>query len=548
MAESPLLLTVQTPEGAAFDRTIVDSPVVIGRSSKAGLPIADLRLSREHARLTCDGDHWTVEDLGSHNGTYLNGTRVELATRLQPGDVLLLGASRLTVRAGSDQQTDNAPPEVIQTLFRPARDLLTDSRADAQGEALRRQADRLRLLNEVHQALSRPIALSELLELILDRAFAYLRPEEGAIYLRGAAGGLECAAKRSARGPGREPINSSHLEHEVVDKGMAALVLDVAADGRFASAASILGAGLQSLVAAPLLDPQGSIGMMVLGSTAAVRCFGEDDMETLVSLASVAAMRIRNLALAEESAERRRLEHEMGLARRIQERLLPTELPEAEGWQLHASNRASRHVSGDLYTALLRDDGRELAFTVTDVAGKGVAASLLAASLEALCAGPLEAGRPPDEIFTEVSDRLYRRTPPEKYATAFLGAVEVATGRLRFANAGHVPGLLVEADGGSRLLEATGTPLGLLPASSFTPAETAMARGDLLVVCTDGFTEAEGREEELYGLDRFIELCRREHELPLAELAAVLDREIDAFTGAAPLSDDRTLLLVRRLA
>jgi phosphoserine phosphatase RsbU/P len=299
-------------------------------------------------------------------------------------------------------------------------------------------------------------------------------------------------------------------------------------------------------VAAPLLDPQGTVGMMVLGSVAAVRCFGEDDMETLVSLASVAAMRIRNLALAEESAERRRLEHEMGLARRIQEGLLPTRLPEAEGWELHASNRASRHVSGDLYTALLRDDSREIAFTVTDVAGKGMAASLLAASLEALCAGPLDAGRPPDEIFTEVSDRLYKRTPPEKYATAFLGAVEVATGRLRYANAGHVPGLLVEAGGAFRQLEATGTPLGLIPGISYRPAETTMASGDLLVVCTDGFTEAEGRDEELFGVDRLVELCRRERQRPLPDLAAVLDHEIDAFTGAAPLSDDRTLLLIRR--
>ncbi len=549
MAGPPLLLTVQPPDGKPFDLSVADSPLIIGRSSRAGLAVADLRLSREHAQLSLRGEDWVVEDLGSHNGTFVNGQRVAAAVTLRPGAVLALGDSSIRVLSPGTQGAVGLKEDSGRTLFRPAAELLEERRATApggEGEALRRYAERLRLLNEVHQALSRPITLDELLELIMDRAFVHLRPEEGAIHLRRGDGELACVASRSTRGPGQAPFYSSHLVREVADKGMAALVLDIASDGRFAGAASILAAGLQSLVAAPLLDPQGSLGMIALGSRAAVRCFGEEDMELLVSLASAAALRIRNVALAEEAAERRRLAHEIALARRIQEGLLPKSLPELPGWELHALNRPSRHVSGDLFTTLVGEDNEVLAFMVADVAGKGVAASLLTASLEALCAGPLEAGMPPDEVFTRVSSRLYRRTPPEKYATAFLGTLECQSGRLHYANAGHLPVLVLHGDGAARWLAATGIPLGLMEGSVYPHAEARLDPGELLVLFTDGFTEAEDPGGEEFGQERLREVCTAHRDEPLPELASALEAELASFTGDVPLSDDRTLLLLRR--
>lgn len=550
MAGPPLLLTVQPPDGNVFDHCVNDGPTVIGRSSRAGLAIADLRLSREHARLTQRPEGWFVEDLGSHNGTYLNGQRVEECVALRQGDVLALGDSRITVRSFSKDREAALQQDSGRTLFRPAAELLDERRRTApgnEGEELRRYAERLRLLNEVHQALSRPISLGELIELIMDRAFVHLRPEEGAIYLRQADGEFACVASRSTRGPDQAPFYSSNLVREVADKGMAALVLDISADGRFAEAASILAAGLQSLVAAPLLDPQGSLGMIALGSRAAVRCFGEEDMELLVSLASAAALRIRNIALAEEAAERHRLEHEIALARRIQEGLLPKRLPDVAGWELHGLNRPSRHVSGDLFTALAQEGSSALAIMVADVAGKGVAASLLTASLEALCAGPLEAGMPPHEVFTRVSGRLYQRTPPEKYATAFLGELDRSTGRLQYANAGHLPVLLLSPDGSHRWLHANGLPLGLMEGAAFGPTETRIKPGELLILFTDGFTEAENPEGEEFGQERLCAVCTAHRHEPLPDLASALEAEVRSFTGDVPASDDRTLLLLRRL-
>ncbi|MCU0291791.1 MAG: SpoIIE family protein phosphatase [Thermoanaerobaculaceae bacterium] len=546
---SPLLLTVHPAGGEPFERRVEDELVIVGRSSRAGLPIADLMLSREHARFARDPDGWWVEDLGSHNGTFLNGERLEARAQVREGDVLTLGGSRITVKPAHAASGDGRPLESGHSIFRPAAELLDDRRTGpvaVDGEELRRHVERLRLLNEVHQALGRPITQSELFELILDRAFAHLRPQEGAIYMRAGAGSFACVTSRSTQGPGHAPFYSTNLVREVAEKGMAALVLDVEADERFACAASILGAGVRSLVAAPLLDPEGSLGMIVLGSAARTRCFSPDDMELLVSLASAAALRIRNVALAEEAAERRRLASEMALARHIQEALFPDALPEVAGWELYALNRPSRVVSGDLYTAVLRGEPPELAFMVTDVAGKGVAASLLTASLEALCAGPIEAGFTPHDTFVRVSARLYRRTPPEKYATAFLGTLDPVEGRLQFANAGHLPALVLASDGSCRWLERTGLPLGLLPGATYPEAEVVLGRGDLLVLYTDGYTEAESPAGEEFGQQRLLAACAELRDHPLPELAAALDGTLERFTAAAPLSDDRTLLLLRR--
>jgi phosphoserine phosphatase RsbU/P len=183
---------------------------------------------------------------------------------------------------------------------------------------------------------------------------------------------------------------------------------------------------------------------------------------------------------------------------------------------------------------------------VADVAGKGIGASLLTASFEALAAGPLEDGQPPEEICRLVASRLHRRTPPEKYVTAFLAVVEPASGRMRWANAGHNPALLLRAGGEVEVLEATGVPLGLLPAVTYAGRDTVLAPGDALLVYTDGVTEATDESDEEYGLQRLIARCRElRGRAPVALVAGVQD-EVASFADAPPFQDDLTLLAVRR--
>ncbi len=520
--------------------------MTVGRSSSAHLTLSDRFLSRVHARFYRVDDEWWVEDLGSRNGTHLNDQRLEEAAQVKAGDTIRISGCVITVEF-DDPGKSSGSTDWGATIFRAASDLLqTDAPAAvaASPDDLRGYAERLRVLNEVHHALSRPISLQELLDLILDRAFEHVGCEEGAIFLRESNGKYERAAIRSTNTESGEYLYSVTLLREVGDKGLAALVLDAGADERFRDAMSIMSSGVRSLVAAPLMDPEGSLGLIVLNSRLHKRQFTEDDMSLLTSLASVAALRIRNVALAIEAAERQRLQEELDLARRIQVALLPASLPEIEGYELCGTNLPSRGVSGDFYEIVPRESDYFL--LIADVSGKGIAASLLTASFEALAAGPIEDGAPPEQVTARVSKRLFERTPPAKYATAWLGTLDHRTGAVRYTNAGHNPALHVRSSGEVEILGPTGVPVGLLQNSSYEASDITLESNDLLLLYTDGITESEDHDGEEFGLERLMEFCREHRDLAPKEFARALETDLDSFTRGQPAADDRTVVVLRR--
>ena len=534
-------------------RAVDGDRLVVGRGTECDVQIPDQRVSRQHFRLERRGDELWVEDLGSRAGTRLNGRPLaNAAARLSDRDLIELSEeSRIVVRRGPDTANGAKPASsATGTFFRDAASMLvrrSDLDSASSAQELRRHAERLHLINEVHQALTESPSRDALLEMILDRVFAALRPEEAAVLLVDREGQLVETVSRPM-GLARDRVFFSRsLLREVTERRQAALVLDASSDERFAAAASILDSGVRSVLAAPLLTPDGAVGMIVLSSRLRVRQFGEDDLGLLVPLASAAALHLRNLDLAAEAAERRRLAAELELARRIQLALLPSQLPVLEGYELLAGNVPSRGVSGDLYTVDVHPDSGMVTFMVCDVAGKGMAASLLGASLEALSVGPIEVGHPPDGICLRVSRRLFARTPPEKYATGFVAQLDAAAHRLAWCNAGHNSALLVRSDGEVERLAACGPPLGALPAGEYRSPSTTMGPGDLLLVYTDGITEAVDPEEEEFGLDRLAGLARDLRAAPLAELRRSIEAALDDFVRGVPYADDRTLLFLRRV-
>jgi len=296
-------LCVTPAEGTPFEYTVEKDSLIIGRSLRSDLVIDDRVISRQHARLFRDGNRLVLEDLGSHNATLLNGRKVDRPVVVVDGDIIRLAGNAILV----NEITDSASHLSSGSLFTNAAQMLLDQASEEllsseDHDILRQHADRLKLLNEVHAAVSGPITRPALLEMILDKVFENLRPEEGAIYLLGEQGMPYRAAIRRKPDELSDGFYSTTLVHEVLERGMAALVIDTHTDQRFLEAESINSAGVRSLVAAPLLDAEGTIGMIVLHSKNNVRKFSEEDLALLVSLASIAALRIRNLALIENAA------------------------------------------------------------------------------------------------------------------------------------------------------------------------------------------------------------------------------------------------------
>jgi len=544
MSPTPLRLLVTPPIGEPFDHLCETDSLIVGRSSKADLVLSDRFLSRQHARFYRENDLWMVEDLGSRNTTLLNGRPLAVPGRVSAGDLVKVSETLISIE-GFD--TSSSRPKSEDSVKTSSSDtMVLRSASELIAAAERESAGRLKLLNEVHRALAVSGTLEELLEAVLDRTFVHLGPEEAVIFLKKPYGGVERAASRrlpSARG---DFFYSRSLESEVVEKGQSALVLDAQTDARFAAAESIMSSGVRSLIAAPLLDSTGIHGMIVLSSRIHVRRFAEQDLELLSALGSVAALRIRNLALAEEGARRRELEKEMAIARQIQLALLPDHLPEIPGYSVFAMNDASRAVSGDFYEFQGRDEGDEQVIVIADVSGKGMAASLLAASFDALLMGPIEVGHPPDVLCARVSRRLFMKTPPERYVTAIIAALDPGSGRLSYTNAGHNPGLLVRADGSVQRLPANGLPLGLFPVVEYDKVDVTLGRGDLVVLYTDGITEAANPKGDEYGLDRLQEVVRNYAQEPLVALAVAIETAVEVFADGTPFGDDRTIVMLRR--
>jgi pSer/pThr/pTyr-binding forkhead associated (FHA) protein len=338
-----LRLRVTPAQGESFDVPLVEKELVIGRSSECDLAIPDRFMSRRHARLWERDSQWWIEDLGSRNGTLVNGVKVVASTLVAAGDEIALSGSTVRLEDTSQLAKPVTESSSEHTIFRQASELLESQVSIPEPpDHMRSYAERLQMINEVHQILGRSISLDELLETILDRAFHLLEAEEGVIVLREPDGSYRRAARRAAPGYEEEHLLSETLVREVVEKGLAALVLDVAQDARFADAESIVASGVRSLIAAPLADTDGALGMIALNSRLHRHQFTEADMELLTSVAAVAALRVRNLGLAEEAMERRRLEKEVNLARQVQVNLLPERLPEVDGYDIYGGRDSGR--------------------------------------------------------------------------------------------------------------------------------------------------------------------------------------------------------------
>ncbi len=544
-------LHIVQAEGEPFEYELEVDSLVIGRSSRCDLAVADRCLSRQHIRIYKSDDDWLVEDMGSRNGTRVNGEMISGPTPIAPGDVIDASMSRITFGGGGGAQQQEGSQTESHTIFRAASEIISETErefarpADSGTEELRQAAAQLKVLYDVHHALDQATTAEELLDHVLERVFVHLRPQHGAIFLKDEDNLVRASSRSLVTGTDEFPESTS-LASEVIGKGLAALVQDTSTDARFDRAESLIDAGVRTLVAAPLLTPEGAIGMIVLSSTLAARIFGESDMELLTVVASATGLRLRNLALAEEAAERKRFEQEVTLARRIQVALLPAETPQIAGLEVHGGNIPSRGVSGDYYQVVERPETNEVAVIIADVSGKGIGASLLTFYVDALVIAYLGENLEPAEIFNRISPQMNAKTPVESFATAFLGIFSIDTGELRYASAGHDPTLLVRSDNDLELLMPTGMPLGLMPEAVYTSAEASLEVGDSLVLYTDGITEAANPEQEEFGRERLVEVCGKHRSEPPKELARSIEKVVDAFVDGVPYHDDRTLVIVRR--
>jgi serine phosphatase RsbU (regulator of sigma subunit) len=547
-----------TGPGMPAQKFILDRPVVtIGRSSVNDLPISDKMLSRQHARIIRDGNGGlTIEDLGSRNGTFVNGERLVSVQPLRSGDRITVGAVTIKVESESTTRVriEEAAGEndaLDNTILRASAELLRQhSQTDPQlpAEQLSKLIESLRVVNELTIELLRDVSVDELLKFLMDKVFETLSPDRGVVLLRSSSTGeLVPAVVRVAEGISADDIRlSKTLVAAVVEKRNGLLLMDTSSESQVSLADSIRLSGIKSVLAAPLENQGEVVGLIYVDCRMGHRSFEESDLRLLTSLANVAAAKIQNARLMADAAEKKQMDREFALAREIQQRLLPDNPPEIEGYELYGSNVASRQVSGDYFDFRPRSD-KKIYAAIADVCGKGVGPALLMASLQASFHAWADESVSVPEMTGRLSEAISRRTGPDRFITFFLVLLDPATGEIEYTNAGHNPGLWLKKDGTLEELNSHGLPLALFPGRPYGSSRLTLGENEVLCLYTDGVTEANDPEGNEFGMARLKEVLVSQigHEPP--DIDAALGRALEAHAAGEPYADDRTLLMIRRL-
>ncbi|MBK8725498.1 MAG: SpoIIE family protein phosphatase [Holophagaceae bacterium] len=521
----------------------------LGRASDNDVALEDLSLSRHHACVRFSRGQWLAEDLGSKNGTRLNGAKLTTPAPIGTGDELSPGNLKIKVC----DATETGPAVVIQaretapwvpSLMLAAEELRRGGVPVTEGQ--RAQAA-LALLEQVAADLAREGAAESQLLGLLEALHSHLHADRGAILLRDPAGQVYPAASCGGGPEGAAIQIPRTLVDAALGQGQAILLADGGGnDGAFQASASMVNFGIRSALATPLEAEGQILGVLYVDVMNPARRFDREDLRLATVIAHLAASRVRAARMEAEATKHRALETEMGHARRIQQGFLPARPPCVEGYEVLGFNAPAWRVSGDLYGSWILEDG-SLCAAVADVSGKGMGPGLLMVTFHAYMDAWTDWASLPAVLLERLSRTLARHTESNRYITAFLVHLEPDDGRLRFACAGHPPALLRRQSGAIEVLDAPGLPLAMLPGQApYGHGETTLASGDLVLLYTDGLAEAESPGGDEFGLEGLKAVLAKDGERSLLEIRHALVLALQEHLAGQSPKDDQTFFLLRR--
>jgi sigma-B regulation protein RsbU (phosphoserine phosphatase) len=478
-----------------------------------------------------------------------------------------IAAATLGLLAGTRKVNKLVLPKIDRRFFRDAYNtqrILTDL-----GKAVRRLVSRPdRLLEKISSEITEALHPGHLAVFLLDTHWPKLEPlsgDDACLYEAEEAGMPERRFRLFMHGDltrlGGKRFPDSALPEDAVLSGrisLSRLLLD--SPGREPETIDVypaIGARAEALhddrlyhrfdthLVVPMATAGRVLGFMLLGCKLSEEPYSREDKELLLAVAEQVATALDYCQLVCREAEQRELRKEIQIAQDVQERLFPQERPPLETLQYTGACRSARGVGGDYYDFLSLGPST-LGITVADIAGKGLSASLLMASLQALVRShaPSLAGYP-REFVKEINRHLCESTDDARYATLFFGVYDDSARVLSYLNAGHNPPIVLRAFGEIERLNLGGMVLGLFEGNRYEEGKIRLDPGDLLVIFSDGVTEAVNQQDEEFGDDALVDLIKRHNGLPPEELLARITEEVDRFTGPVPPVDDMTLIVAR---
>src|SRR6266436_3485 len=448
----------------------------------------------------------------------------------------------------------NRRQSVLRGVFGKSIELMSDLFRTATPTVGLTATDKLRLLLDITSKISQSLDLQEVLNLVMDTLDSLIPYDAAGIFVvkcdevKVAEGEEPCVFQAEAvRGYDIDELTNLHLKigegllGQVAVTGKPHISPDVNKDPQYINARP----KTRSEMVAPIISNDEVIGVFDLESDE-LNAYSEDDLQVLMLLAAQVAIIIEKVMLHDELIEKKRLEGQLEVARQVQLELLPAKDPRLAGYDISAYNFPTEEVSGDYYDWVqIFDD--QIGLVIADVSGKGVPAALLMAFLRASLRAATHIGYSPQVSMAKVNYLLWESIERKQFVTAFYGILDATNRTLAYTNAGHNPPLLLTGDGKHRFIERGSLPLGMFKDTRYHEYYQAIEPGEMLVLYTDGVTEAQNRKDEEYGRDRLARAVKANETLSARDLIAAVHKEVIEWTDGKGATDDVTFFVIKAL-
>ncbi|MCX6137842.1 MAG: SpoIIE family protein phosphatase [Ignavibacteriales bacterium] len=411
---------------------------------------------------------------------------------------------------------------------------------------LRRAVDELSILNDLARSIGASVNGEEIMQTIIRRSLRAVNAEQGVITLvedeQKSMKTLIRTMVSSADAPAfhlhQALLGWMHLNKKPLS------VEEPGNDPRFRGVQ--WDESIHTLLCVPLIVKSELRGVLTVYNKKDGQTFTSDDQRLLAIISAQSAQVIENARLIEEEKAYITMRQEVGLAAKIQLDLLPRGVVAMEGYDIAARTIPAQSVGGDYYDFIPTPEDN-LALCLGDVSGKGLPASLLMANLQATLRGQTLVSQRPSECLNRSNKLLYGSTSPEKFATLFYGVLDRKNHTMHYCNAGHDWPFHIAKDASIKRLQTGGLMLGLFETHQYSDELIAFSSGDLLVIQSDGVSEAPNPNQEQFGEERLQELLLAHRDLSASEIIDTIVREVRKHAGANPQSDDITIMVIKRL-
>ena len=411
---------------------------------------------------------------------------------------------------------------------------------------LRRAVEELSTLNDLARAIGGVTNSQEIMETIIRRSVHAIHAEQGVITMvdRDSGDAMKTLVRSMADKGSQQPYHFNRTLLGWMQLNKMPLTLNTPReDARFRGME--WDASMRSLLCVPLMVKGEVRGVLTVYNKKTAGGFTEDDQRLLAIIAGQSAQVIENARLHESEQALLRVKEEMRLAGQIQADLLPKVFPDLPGYDIAGRTLPAQEVGGDYFDFIRMDDHR-ICICLGDVSGKGLPASLLMANVQAMLRSQSILHAPPQLCMERANMLLLQCTGPEKFVTMFYGVLDLADHTLTYVNAGHELPYLFTAASEPVRLAAGGAPLGVIDRTPYEEQSVTVQPGDLLVVYSDGVTEAMNASGEFFGEERLRAILPGVSTLATREIASRVVAAVDAFVGSASVHDDLSLLILRR--